>query len=52
MVHRSYWVAFDAIEEFRRQGRQGELVLKNGERVPVSRARLASVAEALEAKRQ
>ena len=49
MVHRSYWVAFDAIEEFRRQGRQGELVLKNGERVPVSRARLASVAEALEA---
>ncbi len=42
-VHRSYWVAFDAIEKLKRRGRQGELCLDNGERVPVSRNRLAEV---------
>ena len=48
-VHRSYWVAFDAIEAFNRRGRQGELRLVNGERVPVSRNRLAEVEQALAA---
>ncbi len=47
MVHRSYWVAFDAIEEFTRRGRQGELRLVNGERVPVSRNRLAEVEQSV-----
>ena len=46
-VHRSYWVAFDAIESFTRRGRQGELRLVNGERVPVSRNRVAEVEQSL-----
>ena len=50
LVHRSYWVAFDAIGALERRGRQGELILFNGERVPVSRGRLADVAEALQAR--
>ena len=49
IVHRSYWVAFDAIEAFTRRGRQGELRLVNGERVPVSRNRLAEVERSLSA---
>ena len=49
-VHRSYWVAFDAIESLQRQGRQGELVLRDGERVPVSRQRLQATSAALEAR--
>lgn len=48
-VHRSYWVAFDAIETFTRRGRQGELHLVNGERVPVSRNRLAEVEQSIAA---
>ena len=46
-VHRSYWVAFDAVRALERRGRQGELILHGGERVPVSRNRLAVVVEAL-----
>ncbi len=49
LVHRSYWVAFDAIEALHRRGRQGELSLGNGERVPVSRNRLAEVEASLAA---
>ena len=48
-VHRSYWVAFDAVEAFNRRGRQGELRLVNGELVPVSRNRLAEVEQSLAA---
>lgn len=47
LVHRSYWVAFEAIEELIRRGRQGELRLAGGEVVPVSRNRLAEVDRAL-----
>jgi len=47
MVHRSYWVAYDAIEELIRQGRQGELKLCNGQSVPVSRNRLQAVTNSL-----
>ena len=43
-VHRSYWVAYDAIDKLVRNGRQGKLSLKNGESVPVSRNNLKRVA--------
>lgn len=47
-VHRSYWVARDAIEKLERRGRQGELLLRDGHRVPVSRQRLAAVSAMFE----
>ena len=47
-VHRSYWVAWEAITEFGRRGRQGELRLHDGSRVPVSRNRMADLRERLE----
>ena len=49
-VHRSDWVAFDAIDRLQRRGRQGELILRDGERVPVSRQRYRQVSEALSAR--
>ncbi len=49
LVHRSYWVALDAIAKLVRKGRQGELHLQDGSRVPVSRTRLAELNRALEA---
>ena len=42
-VHRSYWVASQAIQSFRSKGRQGELVLVDGAIVPVSRAKASRV---------
>ncbi|WP_261836006.1 LytTR family DNA-binding domain-containing protein [Vibrio ishigakensis] len=42
--HRSYWVANDATKSFVRKGRQGELILNNGESIPVSRRNLEFVA--------
>lgn len=48
-VHRSYWVARDAIEKFEKRGRQGLVLLRGGHRVPVSRQRLAEVGARLEA---
>lgn len=48
MVHRSYWVALDAIEKLEKRGRQGELSLRNGQRVPVSRNRMAEVSRRLD----
>ena len=48
-VHRSYWVAHDAIERLEKRGRQGELLLRNGQQVPVSRNRMAEVTAALAA---
>ena len=47
LVHRSYWVAFDAVDELIRRGRQGELRLKNGQMVPVSRSKLNEVSRQL-----
>ncbi len=35
-VHRSYWVAREAIEVIERKGRKTMLVLKDGQHVPVS----------------
>ena len=36
-VHRSYWVARDAVDRLEKRGRQGELVLNNGQQVPIRR---------------
>ncbi|WP_169799585.1 LytTR family DNA-binding domain-containing protein [Ferrimonas marina] len=41
--HRSYWVRRSDVEAMRRQGRQGELCLRGGERIPVSRSKLAQM---------
>ena len=43
LVHRSYWVAFDAVAELTKKGRQGELRLTDGAAIPVSRNRLQEV---------
>ncbi len=45
-VHRSYWVARDAIEAIERKGRKVILVLKNGLHVPVSESFLPAVRDA------
>jgi DNA-binding LytR/AlgR family response regulator len=42
-VHRSYWVAREAVETTERDGRKLLLVLKNGLKVPVSRNNLATL---------
>lgn len=42
-VHRSYWVARDAIKAIEKHGRKTVLVLKNGQRVPVSESFLPAV---------
>ena len=42
-VHRSWWVAKDAVRELRRDGARTVLVLCNGLEVPVSRTYLAAV---------
>lgn len=49
--HRSHWVALDAIESFRKQGRQGTLRLINEDKIPVSRSQLNSVESVLSEKR-
>lgn len=48
--HRSYWVDYDAVRSLRRKGREGSLVIDNGDEVPVSRANLNRVSEALSAR--
>jgi DNA-binding LytR/AlgR family response regulator len=40
-VHRSWWVAADAVIELRRTGRTAQLTLRNGTSVPVSQPYLA-----------
>ena len=42
-VHRSYWVARDAVEAIERKGRKSILFLKNGQHVPVSESFLPAV---------
>ncbi|HHL32148.1 MAG TPA: LytTR family transcriptional regulator [Oceanospirillales bacterium] len=44
-VHRSWWVAFAAIDRVKKQGRKTILVMNNGIEVPVSRKYQASVRE-------
>ena len=45
-VHRSWWVARDAVERVKKQSRSTFLVLNNGLEVPVSRTYLAKIKEA------
>jgi DNA-binding LytR/AlgR family response regulator len=42
-THRSWWVAFDAIEKEQRDGRKNLLKLTNGTLVPVSKTYLNQV---------
>lgn len=42
-VHRSFWVALSQVDSLWRKGRQGVLLMKNHDRVPVSRRRLAEI---------
>ncbi|HEY0132198.1 MAG TPA: LytTR family DNA-binding domain-containing protein [Allosphingosinicella sp.] len=46
-VHRSWWAAFDAMEALDRDGRNGRLRLRGGGTIPVSRACLPTVRDAL-----
>lgn len=48
-VHRSHWVALDYITGVERKNRSRELVLRNGQRVPISRSYAVAVNEALSA---
>ena len=45
-VHRSWWVARDAVEDVKRDGRNVRLVLPGGLEAPVSRARVAELRDA------
>ncbi|MZR12240.1 hypothetical protein GQE99_04345 [Maritimibacter sp. DP07] len=47
-IHRSHWVALDAVERLEREGRKARVVLKNGATLPVSRPNIPALAEALE----
>ena len=38
--HRSYWVVTDQVRELTKNGRQGLLVMSDGEEIPVSRSKL------------
>lgn len=38
-IHRSHWVAFAAVEDIVQNGAQQSVVLKNGEMLPISKAR-------------
>lgn len=46
-VHRSWWAAFDAMEGLERDGRSARLRLRGGYSLPVSRACLPAVRDAL-----
>lgn len=48
-VHRSYWVAKHHVVDLQKAGRQGNLRVSNGDVIPISRARLPEVREALNA---
>jgi len=45
-VHRSWWVAHESILRIETNGRDKEIVLKSGERIPVARSRLADLRKA------
>lgn len=46
--HRSYWVSRSAVKKLSRQGRQGQLILSDDSRIPVSRQQLAAVTALLQ----
>ncbi|MCP5395436.1 MAG: LytTR family transcriptional regulator DNA-binding domain-containing protein [Sphingomonadaceae bacterium] len=45
-VHRSWWVARDAVEDVKRDGRSIRLVLNGGLQAPIARARMQDLKEA------
>ena len=45
-VHRSWWVARDAVESVERDGRSVRLVLPRGIAAPVARSRIAELTKA------
>lgn len=47
-THRSYWVVLSQVKEFEKIGRQGQLEMLNGDRIPVSRRNLDAVLTRLE----
>lgn len=46
--HRSYWVSVAAVQKFSRQGRQGQLLLQDGSKIPVSRTQMPAVTTLLQ----
>lgn len=42
-IHRSHWVGFEHVNGINKVGRQGEVVLSNGNKLPISRAKLNDV---------
>jgi hypothetical protein len=44
-VHRSWWVALDAVQEVKKQTRKATLIMKNGIKVPVSQTYLSALKE-------
>ncbi len=46
--HRSYWVNLKHIQSFKKQGRQGKLVLRQDHEIPVSRTKLSQVMKTLQ----
>lgn len=48
--HRSHWVALNAVERFRKTGRQGQLLMTDGGQVPVSRSCVSLVEASLAAR--
>jgi len=49
-THRSYWVAFNHLEDLKRRGAHWVCVLKSGQTIPVSRRRAASVKKIVESR--
>ncbi|MBL4660312.1 MAG: LytTR family transcriptional regulator [Alcanivoracaceae bacterium] len=45
-VHRSYWIAIDAVANVKKQSRKTILTMKNGIEIPVSRKYLVAIKEA------
>lgn len=49
-VHRSHWVALDAVETVEKNGRRMEVVLSDGRRLPIGNTYLKAVQNALDGK--
>ncbi|MEP2783770.1 MAG: LytTR family DNA-binding domain-containing protein [Pseudoruegeria sp.] len=46
-IHRSHWVAFAAVENILQNGAQHSVILRNGDKLPISKARKRAFKEAL-----
>jgi DNA-binding LytR/AlgR family response regulator len=49
-THRSYWVSYDNIIRLSKDGRQGSVVMKNGDKVPVSRSKFDTIKSTLDSR--